>query len=67
MRHLTLDQFREAWYLSHVSHDPNLERDRKSNRWRGTVLTARTWKQAIERADGDWQVAACNQCLPHQV
>ena len=60
----TLDVFRRAWYAAHVSHNPNYERDRKVAYWRGTVLTARTWAQAEERATGKWYSAAVNRCLP---
>ena|GEM_PF-5504543 len=65
----TLEQFRRAWYRANVSHDPDYERDtgRLRSRWRGTVLTARTWRDMIERTSGVWQTAACNECLPSQL
>lgn len=62
---MTLEKFKKAWYSAHVSHDPDYARDRK--RWRGSVLTAKTWTQVIDRCSGKWQDAALNQCLPWQL
>lgn len=62
--HVTLDQFRRAWYKAHVSHDPNYERDRHHRRWRGTAATAQTWVQAEDRTANHWHNAAINRCLP---
>jgi len=66
---MTLEQFKHAWYAAHVSHDPNYDRDRHRPLRRGTVMTARTWEQVIERTNsqGNWQAAAVNHCLPSQL
>lgn len=63
----TIEEFKREWYLAHVSHDPNYDRDRISQQWRDTVLTARTWSQIADRTNGNWQAAAINECLPSQL
>ena len=70
----TLEQFKQAWYAAHVSHSPNYARDRAQHRrnrgmasWRGSVLTAKTWEQAVDRSKGIWQQAAVNRCLPSEL
>lgn len=64
---ISLKKFQNHWYKAHVSHNPDFERDVKSKAWRGSVITAQTWQQVLDRTKGKWNVAACNRCLPHQL